>query len=48
MNGLLGAHDVVVGQVLLTPYDFVHRSQYLHARETLRHLLDLGVLPIVN
>ena len=48
MNGLLGAHDVVVGQVLLTPYDFVHRSQYLHARETLAHLLDLGVLPIVN
>ena len=48
MNGLLGAHEVVVGQVLLTPYDFVHRSQYLHARETLRHLLDLRVLPIVN
>src|SRR3954452_10772922 len=48
MNGLLAAHDVVVGQVLLTPYDFVHRSQYLHARETLQHLLDLGVLPIVN
>ena len=45
MSGLLGAHDVVVGQVLLTPYDFVHRSQYLHARETLQHLLDLGVLP---
>ena len=22
------------GQVLLTPYDFVHRSQYLHARQT--------------
>jgi glutamate 5-kinase len=48
MNGLLGAHNVVVGQVLLTPYDFLHRSQYLHARETLQHLLELGVLPIVN
>ena len=34
--------------MLLTPYDFVHRSQYLHARETLQRLLDLGVLPIVN
>ena len=32
----------------LTPHDFVQRSQYLHARETLRRLLDLGVLPIVN
>jgi glutamate 5-kinase len=48
MNGLLATHGVVVGQVLLTPYDLMHRSQYLHARETLRNLLDLGVLPIVN
>ena len=40
--------DTVAGQVLLTPYDFAHRSQYLHARETLQRLLDLGVLPIVN
>ncbi len=48
MNALLGAHAVVAGQVLLTPYDFVHRSQYLHARETLQRLLDLHVLPIVN
>src|SRR3954464_12689655 len=48
MGALLGKHDVVAGQVLLTPYDFFHRSQYLHARVTLQHLLDLGVLPIVN
>ena len=48
MSGLLATHDIVAGQVLLTPYDFVHRSQYLHARETLQRLLDLDVLPIVN
>ncbi len=48
MNALLSVDGLVAGQVLLTPYDFVHRSQYLHARETLRRLLDLGVLPIVN
>lgn len=48
MNAMLSTHEVVAGQVLLTPYDFVHRSQYLHARETLQRLLDLGVLPIVN
>ena len=48
MNRLLAEHAVVAGQVLLTPYDFVHRSQYLHARETLQRLLELGVLPIVN
>jgi glutamate 5-kinase len=48
MSAVLGKHDIVAGQVLLTPYDFFHRSQYLHARGTLQHLLDLGVLPIVN
>ena len=47
-SAILGEHDVVTGQVLLTPYDFVHRQQYLHARETLHRLLDLGVIPIVN
>jgi len=44
----LARHDVVVGQVLLAPLDFVHRQQYLHARGTLEHLLDLGVVPVVN
>jgi glutamate 5-kinase len=36
------------GQVLLAPLDFIHRRQYLHARQTLRHLLELGVVPVVN
>ena len=48
LNELLAAHNVVAGQVLLTPYDFAHRSQYLHARETFARLLDLDVLPVVN
>ena len=39
---------VVAGQVLLVPLDFVIRSQYVHAAATLRKLLDLGVVPIVN
>jgi glutamate 5-kinase len=42
------AHDLVVGQVLLAPLDFGHRQQYLHARQTLARLLDLGVIPVVN
>jgi glutamate 5-kinase len=42
------ALGVVSGQVLLTPYDFVHRSQYLHARQTLERLLELGVVPVIN
>jgi glutamate 5-kinase len=45
---MLATHDLIGGQVLLTPYDFIHRTQYLHARQTLRKLLDLGCIPIVN
>jgi glutamate 5-kinase len=48
LSTLLAVHDLVAGQVLLTPYDFGHRSQYLHARATLARLLDLGVVPVVN
>jgi glutamate 5-kinase len=48
LGALLSAHNIVAGQVLLTPYDFIHRAQYLHARATLRRLLDLGVVPVVN
>jgi glutamate 5-kinase len=38
----------VVAQVLLTQHDFVHRGQYLNARNTIERLLDLDVIPIVN
>ncbi|MHB8219280.1 MAG: glutamate 5-kinase [Acidimicrobiales bacterium] len=41
-------HDLLAGQVLLAPLDFIHRRQYLHARGTLEHLLELGVVPVVN
>ena len=41
-------HGVVAGQVLLVPHDFIVRAQYLHARQTLTRLLELGVIPIVN
>ena len=47
-NRALAAHGLVAGQVLLAPLDFVNRKQYLHARQTLRVLLDLGVVPIIN
>lgn len=44
----LARHQLIAGQVLLAPLDFVHRNQYLHARQTLTRLLDLGVVPVVN
>jgi glutamate 5-kinase len=47
-DDVLARHGVIGGQVLLAPLDFVHRSRYLHARDTLRRLLDLGVVPVVN
>jgi glutamate 5-kinase len=44
----LDPFDLLAGQVLLAPLDFAHRTQYLHARGTLDHLLELGVVPVVN
>ncbi len=48
LSALLAERGLVAGQVLLTPYDFGQRSQYLHARQTLACLLDLGAVPVVN
>ena len=45
---VLAGHGIVGGQVLLAPLDFVHRSQYLHARQTILRLLELGVVPVIN
>jgi glutamate 5-kinase len=44
----LGSAGLIGGQVLLAPLDFVHRAQYLHARQTMWLLLGLGVVPVVN
>lgn len=46
-NGL-GRHGLVAAQVLLVPHDFANRRQYLHARQTLVRILELGCVPIVN
>jgi glutamate 5-kinase len=48
VNAILSVRATVAGQVLLTPYDFIHRNQYLHARSTLQRLLELRVLPVIN
>jgi glutamate 5-kinase len=41
-------HALHTAQVLLTHDDLVDRKRYLNARSTLRTLLDLGVIPIIN
>jgi glutamate 5-kinase len=47
-NASLAERGLVGAQVLLVPHDFFDRRQYLHARETLARLLELGVVPIIN
>jgi glutamate 5-kinase len=47
-NDILQHYGAVGAQVLLVPNDFINRRQYLHARQTLLRLLDLGCVPIVN
>ena len=41
-------HGLHTAQVLLTHDDLADRSRYLNARSTLRTLLRLGVVPVVN
>jgi glutamate 5-kinase len=40
--------DRTVAQILLTKDDFVNRTRYMNARNTLRVLLDKHVVPIIN
>lgn len=44
----LAPFGIMTGSVLLTRRDTADRTAYLHARDTLKRLLDLGVVPIVN
>jgi len=41
-------HGLLTSQILLTHDDLADRKRYLNARSTLRTLLALGVIPIIN
>jgi glutamate 5-kinase len=41
-------HGLHTAQILLTHEDLVDRKRYLNARTTLKTLLDLNVIPIIN
>src|SRR6185503_13262123 len=45
---LLRDRGVMSAQVLLTFFDLSARLHYLNARQTLRKLLDWGVVPVIN
>ena len=47
-NMELASHGLVAAQALLDPHDFVDRRQYLHGRQTLTRLLELGCVPVIN
>ncbi|NNE11497.1 MAG: glutamate 5-kinase [Ilumatobacter sp.] len=47
-NDALAELGLIGAQVLLDPHDFVNRTQYLHARNTLERLIELGCVPIIN
>ena len=44
----LSEHGTRAAQVLLTAADIAARTNYLNARQTLRRLIDWGVVPVVN
>ncbi|MDR0500149.1 MAG: glutamate 5-kinase, partial [Coriobacteriales bacterium] len=37
-----------IAQVLLTRFEIENRDAYLHARDTLERLLELGIVPLIN
>jgi len=44
----LARHGTHAAQVLLTASDIAARTNYLNARQTLRRLIEWGVVPVVN
>ncbi len=45
---MLGHHGVTAGQILLTLGDTEERRRYLNARATLKKLLEMRAVPVVN
>ena len=41
-------HDIHTAQILLTHDDLTNRNRYLNARASLRTLIQMGVVPVVN
>jgi glutamate 5-kinase len=44
----LGRHDIITGQILITPNITEERRYYLNARTTMETLLSMGAVPIIN
>ena len=46
--GVLGAHDITAGQILVTLWDTEERRRYLNARATIERLLEMRAAPVIN
>ena len=42
------AHQLHAAQVLLTAEDMAHRTLYLNARATLKRMLEMSIVPVIN
>ncbi len=47
-ENLFNAHHLHTALILLTETDFADRVRYLNSRSTLKTLLELGVIPVIN
>ena len=47
-QAVLQEHDIIAAQVLVTLEDSENRRRYLNARATLRTLLAMGTVPVIN
>jgi glutamate 5-kinase len=45
---LFSDNGLKIGQILLTQEDTTRREQYLNIKNTIRNLIDLGVIPLIN
>ncbi|CAK8744394.1 Glutamate 5-kinase [Sodalis praecaptivus] len=45
---LFSLYNIHIGQMLLTRADMEDRERFLNARDTLRALLDNGIVPVIN
>jgi len=47
-SSLFVKNNVKIGQILLTHEDTTRRNQYLNIRNTIRNLIDLHIVPVIN
>jgi glutamate 5-kinase len=45
---LFSENGLKIGQILLTQEDTTRREQYLNIKNTIKNLIDLGVIPLIN